>query len=279
MKIIWHKDIPYPALTIGLASVFAILGAKARTTTASAKLGQWFWSITMGELYGSTVESRLARDVVELVDWISGAENRPRSLDEAIFQQDRLRTLRTRVAAAYKGLHALLMHKGCRDFISGRMVDAMTFFNDSIDVHHIFPQAWCKGKKIDHKVFDSIVNKTPLSKLSNISIGGRAPSAYLKKIEADHGISSETLDEILRTHLIVPEYLRRDDFEGFFNARLASLAGLIGDAMGKPVVEARLDDEQELDNDDQPEFSHDSIAPTPRSSDHTHPASASHSRS
>ena len=45
------------------------------------------------------------------------------------------------------------------------------------------------------------------------------------------------LDDILRTHLIDPELLRADDFHGFFNARIKAISGLIGRAMGKPVVE------------------------------------------
>jgi hypothetical protein len=162
LKIIWHKDIPYPPLVVGLASTFAILGRDAQTAAAKAKLAQWFWSVTLGELYGSSTESRLARDVPELVDWIAGKGPKPRSLDEAIFQRDRLYSLRTRVSAAYKGIHALLMKRGCMDFITGRCADVMTFSNDRIDIHHIFPQAWCKKSKIKPAVFNSVVNNTAL---------------------------------------------------------------------------------------------------------------------
>jgi hypothetical protein len=57
-------------------------------------------------------------------------------------------------------------------------------------------------------VFDAIVNKTPLSKKSNILIGGDAPSVYLKRIEAKHGLSSGRLDGTRRTHLIEPQFAR-----------------------------------------------------------------------
>jgi hypothetical protein len=237
LKIIWHKDIPYPPLLIALASVFAILGKEAKTETAKQKLRQWFWSVTLGELYGSSTESRLARDVPELVEWIKGVGSKPRSLDEAIFQQERLNSLRQRLSAAYKGVHTLLMHQGCKDFITGREVEIMTFFNDKIDIHHIFPRDWCKKQGIKPAVFNSIVNKTPLFKTTNIVIGGVAPSEYLKAIEKKQGISSETLDELLRSHLIEPEHLRSDDFLAFYKARTAALSGLISEAMDKPVVE------------------------------------------
>lgn len=247
LKIIWHRDIPYPPQIVALASVFAILGQDARTVAAKQKLAQWFWSVTLGELYGSSTESRMAIDVPELVEWIAGRSSKPRSLDEALFQRDRLRSLRSRLSAAYKGLHALLMKHGCRDFINGRGADLMTFFNDKIDIHHVFPQAWCKKHNIPPSVFNSIVNKTPLSKLSNIAIGGDAPSVYLKRIEAKQGLSSDDLNDILRSHLIEPAHLRNDDFTAFFDARIKALSSLVTDSMGKPVVEEHGTNENEVE--------------------------------
>ena len=246
-KIIWHKDIPYPPLIVGLASVFAILGEKAKTTVAKDKIARWFWSVTLGELLGSSTETRLARDVTEVVNWISEQGSKPRALDEAVFQQERLRSLRIRISAAYKGIHALLMRHGCRDFRTNREVDIMTFFNDRIDIHHIFPQAWCKRKAIEPSVYNSIVNKSPLSRETNIFIGGDAPSIYLRRIEETDGISSDDLDDILRSHLIDPVHLRSDNFEGFFHTRIRALSETIATAMDKPVVAEAGTDEVERD--------------------------------
>lgn len=248
-KIIWHKDISYPPLVVGLAAIFAILGKEAQTAKAKQQLAQWFWSVTLGELFGSSTESRLARDVPEVVDWIRTPTSRPRTLDEAVFQVVRLRSLRSRQSAAYKGLHALLMQGGCRDFITGRPTDLMTFFKDDIDIHHVFPQAWCKKQGIEKSVFDAIINKTPLSKLSNISVGGDAPSVYLKRIEEKQGISPAELDAILRTHLIEPAHLRADDFNAFYEARSKALAELVAGAMQKPVVEEAGTNEVEQEDD------------------------------
>ena len=246
-KIIWHKDIPYPPLVVGLASTFAILGKEARTTVAKEKIAHWFWSVTLGELFGSSTESRLARDVPELVDWIRNEGPKPRALDEAVFQQERLRSLRIRISAAYKGIHALLMSCGCKDFKTNRATDIMTFFNDQIDIHHIFPKRGCKTQGIPSTVYNSIVNKTPLSRASNISIGGDAPSVYLRRIEEQEGVSSDILDEILRSHLINPEHLRADDFESFFKERMQALSVIIAKAMDKPVVMETGTNESERD--------------------------------
>ena len=252
-KIIWHRDIPYPPMIVGLASVFAILGKEAKTMAAKEKTAQWFWSVTLGELFGSSTETRLARDVAELVDWIGGHGPRPRALDEAVFQQERLRSLRIRLSAAYKGIHALLMRQGCRDFRTDRAVDIMTFFNDRIDIHHIFPKAWCRKQGIKPAVYNSIVNKTPLSRETNIFIGGDAPSAYLQKIEKTDGVAAADLDSTLRSHLIDPVHLRSDDFEGFFKARMRALSEIVAAAMDKPVVAEEGTDEVERDVEFEPD--------------------------
>lgn len=246
-KIIWHKDVPYPPQLVTLAATFAILGRDANSAAAKEKLSRWFWSVVLGELYGSTTETRLARDVPDLIAWLGNDNAVPRSVQEAFMQIDRFLTLRSRNSAAYKGIHALLMREGCEDFISGRPTELMTFFNDKIDIHHIFPQAWCKKQGIPPSSYNSIINKTPLSKLSNISIGGDAPSVYLKRIEEKEQITADKLDAILRTHLIEPELLRTDDYDAFFAARMRALANLASAAMGKAVVEEHGTNEPEKD--------------------------------
>ncbi len=251
LKIILSKDVPYPPQITALATTLSVLGNDALSATARDKLAQWFWSVSLGEQYGSSTESKLSRDVPELVAWITQDGPKPRSVEEAIFQQDRLYSLRSRLSAAYKAVHALLMRSGCQDFISGKGFELMTFYNAKVDVHHIFPQAWCKKAGMSDKVYDSIVNKTPLSKLSNILISGDAPSVYLKRIETKNGLTPERLDSILRSHLIQPEFLRADDFQGFFDARLKALSSLISSALGKPVVERHGTNEVELEVDEE----------------------------
>jgi len=246
-KIIWHKDLPYPPLLIGLASVFAILGRDANTTNSKVKIAYWFWCVTLGELFGASTETRLARDIPELVSWISHTGPKPRAIDEAFFQKERFRTLRTRGSAAYKGIHALLMHIGCCDFLTGQPVDIMTFFNEQMDIHHIFPVRWCKQNDIPPNIYNSIVNKTPLSRATNQFIGGDSPSNYLRRIEEKNKADSANLDEILRSHLINPDYLRNDNFEAFFDSRIEKLSRLVSTAMGKDVVIESGTNEEERD--------------------------------
>ncbi len=256
-KLFGARDLPYPPQVVALATAIAAMGDTVKSIPAKQKLARWFWSGALGELYGSGSDTRMANDLVGLIAWIVEDEPPPKSVDDAIFQQDRLRSLRSRLSAAYKAIYALLVRHGCRDFFDGEPAELMTYFNRKIDIHHIFPQKWCKTQGIDPKVFDSVVNKTPLSKTSNILISGDAPSIYLQRIEKKTGVTPDVLDEILRTHLIEARFLRADDFDGFFNARMEALSGIIGEAMGKAVVTGAGENEPEIELDDE-EFLNDS---------------------
>ncbi|MBZ6382835.1 GmrSD restriction endonuclease domain-containing protein [Sphingomonas sanguinis] len=233
-KILWGRDVPYPPQMVALATIFALLPPHLRNAAATDRLSQWYWSGVLGEFYGSATETKIARDVPDLLAWLEGGPA-PRTIADSSFQAARLDTLRSRLSAAYKGFHALLMRSGCRDFITGKGVETMTVFSDALDIHHIFPRAWCEKQGIPPQRYNSIINKTALSKGTNIAIGGSAPSQYLARIEERHGLSTEALDQILRSHLIEPALLRADDFEGFWKARKLALAELAAGAQGKPV--------------------------------------------
>lgn len=248
-KIIWGRDVPYPPQMVALAATFALLPPALRNAVSTAKLAQWFWSGVLGEFYGSATETKIARDVPDLLAWLEGGPL-PRTIGDTSFQAARFDTLRSRLSAAYKGFHALLMRSGCRDFVTGKSVDTMTVFADALDIHHIFPRAWCDKNGIPPQRYNSIINKTALSKATNIAIGGNAPSQYLARIEQKHGLSQDALDDILRSHLIEPATLRADDFEGFWKARKAALAALAADAQGKPVPLDESEPEEGYADDD-----------------------------
>lgn len=248
-KIFAARDIPYRTQLVPLAAIMAHLNDDADRDGVQRKLEYWYWCGVLGELYGSAVESRFARDLPEVIKWIEDDEPAPKTVSDANFVSDRLYTLRTRNSAAYKGIHALLMRDGCLDFLSGDHIEAQMYFEDRIDIHHIFPYNWCNRHGIDAGPRDCIVNKTPLAARTNRKIGGRAPSEYLQAIERDAHIPPERMDEILGSHLIAPEALRQDDFEAFMTRRQEALLARIEQAMGKAVVRDQVAPEYLIDDD------------------------------
>lgn len=229
------KRRPYATQIIPLAAIMAILGPKAEGHGARQQLARWYWSGVFGEMYGGATETRFALDVPDVVAWVTGGADEPRTVRDAQFQADRLLTLRTRNSAAYKGLYALQMKRGARDLRTGQTIDIHAYFDDAIDIHHIFPQRWCDENAIDYGLSNSIVNKTPIDAHTNRRIGGRAPSAYLTNIESGENIPGEELDELLRSHDVDPVALRQDDFPAFFTRRFERLIKQIEAATGKSV--------------------------------------------
>lgn len=232
-------DLPYQSQLVPFAAILAMIGPKFHHAAIRDKLARWFWCGIFGELYGSAIETRFVKDVLEVPAWLDGGPE-PSTVTEGRFRPERLRTLRTRLSAAYKGIHALLMAKGARDFRSGQPYGQTVFFDEYVDIHHIFPQDWCKKQKIEPKVFDTVVNKTPLSYKTNRILGGVAPSEYIARLEKGSKdtppIARAALDEYLASHAMDPALLRADDFEGFMADREARLLDMIAKATGHPVI-------------------------------------------
>lgn len=231
-KVFSKRDIPYASQLVPLAAIFVELGPKGHNHTVRQKIARWYWCGVFGELYGAATETRFSKDLPQVIEWINGGD-KPDTIKEATFESDRLMTMRTRNSAAYKGVHVLLMREGCRDFMSGVPIDLQIYNSDSIDIHHIFPRAYCRRQGISRDYYNSIINKSPLSSMTNRSIGGNAPSEYLKFLEEEKNIGREALDKILETHLIDVDSIRSNDFETFFEKRKEALYKIILNVMGK----------------------------------------------
>ncbi|WP_326563995.1 DUF262 domain-containing protein [Micromonospora peucetia] len=233
------RDIPYPTQLVPLAVIRVILGEKADIYGVRNRLRQWFWCGILGELYGGATETRFARDVDQVPDWvragISGNTDVPvpATVLAATFAESRLLSLRTRQSAAYKGLHALLMAQGAKDWRFNKTFDYTQYLALDVDIHHIFPKKWCNDNEVPQNLRESIVNKTPLAAKTNLLIGGASPATYMRKLEAAAGLDSDELDAIVGAHLIDTKALRHADFEAFFLARRRALLGLVEQAMGK----------------------------------------------
>jgi len=239
-------DLPYQSQIVALAAILADIGDSWEHDANRARIIRWYWNGVFGELYGSAVETRIARDFVEVPEWLKGGPE-PSTVSETIFRPDRLKTMRMRLSAAYKGVNALLMKEGAQDFRSGQEFDHTVFFGENVDIHHIFPQDWCKKQGIKPEVYDSIINKTPLSYRTNRIIGGVAPSEYLEKLEKGTRetppIEPLRLDGFITSHLIDPSLLRADAFDAFMADRQRHLLALIETATGKAAYVGSIAEE------------------------------------
>lgn len=245
------RDVPYSTQLVPMSTILAKLGNEIDNIGNKNKLMRWFWCGVFGELYGSANETRYALDMVQVVDWIESNSQEPKTIYDANFAPSRLHTLRTRNSAAYKGVYAILMDENTKDWLSATKIDFSTYFSESIDIHHIFPVAWCEKKEnnIPRSDYDCIINKTPLSGRTNRIVSGDAPSKYLDRLKRNAGASEEEFDSILKSHVVNPEFMYDDDFYGFFADRKEKLLQRIEQAMGKTIVRDIPDQEEGVYNE------------------------------
>jgi hypothetical protein len=229
-------DLPYRTQVVSLAAVLTHLRERWLEPRIYEKLSRWFWCGVFGELYGGAVETRLANDVEEILAWVDGG-GEPRTVSEANFQPSRLNTLRSRLSAAYKGLNVLVQRDGSKDIFWKASIRDLEADEVAIDIHHIFPKAWCEDRGIRPGDYDSIINKTPISYKANRMIGGSAPSQYLLALQNHKqvGLDDAGMDALLRSHQVDPEALRKDDFDAFYVERGRALCKIIEGAMGKTI--------------------------------------------
>jgi hypothetical protein len=242
-------ELPYRSQIASLAAIRAVLGPEADDREAERKMTKWYWCGVLGEQYGGSPDSRLPRDLEQVVAWVRGDRREPASVTEANFPSARLDTMSSRNSAAYKGVLALLMREGATDWTyTKEPINAAIYADQQVDVALIFPKAWCDKNGVPREQRDSIVNKTPLTSRTRRIMANHAPDVYLRELEAEAGLPGNWLDDIVETHRIDAKYLRgfgngprREDFDAFYEARSAALKTLIDEAMGKlPPVGSSL---------------------------------------
>ena len=231
------RDLPYTTQIVPLAAICAFLGKSRCNDPNTVKtLTRWYWCGILGEMYGGANETRYANDIEDVVDEVNGLANAARTVNSAFFSATRLLTLQTRLSAAYKGIMALLYKEKCEDFMNATTIDIANSMLQSPDIHHIFPEAYCKNTGIVRSKYNSIVNKTPILAETNRAIGGNAPSQYTKAImKKVAGLTEDELKTRIESHFVNYEALVSDDFDTYFIARAKALLTLIENAMGKVV--------------------------------------------
>lgn len=236
-RIFSRRDLPYSTQLIPFAAISAVLIKKGviKTAITRDKIKQWYWCGVFGELYGSASETRYVNDIVQVVRWIADNGELPKTVTDFFFNPTRLLSLQSRQSAAYKGMMALILKNHARDFISGEEIDFTKYYSEKIDIHHIFPKDYCIKQGYNEQKWNSIVNKTPLSASSNREIGGVAPSKYLSRLEKKGSVQSAALDSYIGTHLINPDALRSDDFQGFIIERAKKLLLAIENVTGRVI--------------------------------------------
>jgi hypothetical protein len=234
-KVFSPKMMPSMLHILGLAVVFAHIGSASQRHDVRDKLHRWLWNSIYSSAFEVSSNQTMAAELPGVIAWLLNDGLEPHSLRTSIITVGNIKTAK-RSGNFYKAVATGVVRTRAADFATGADMTVQYWQDLNPDDHHIFPTAWCKRNGIPSELYDSVINKTPLSAKTNRQIGGSAPSEYLAKIEAAYKITPEALDSNIMTHGIDPQFLRTDDFYGFFDSRLKWIIKVIESDTGKAVI-------------------------------------------
>ncbi|ALC05665.1 hypothetical protein CDES_06185 [Corynebacterium deserti GIMN1.010] len=234
-------QVPYTSQIVPLAVILTLLSSEDMATARSwNRLNQWFWSGVLGELYGSpAVIARSGRDTDQVTAWIREGEGEtamvPKTIRDTVFHESRLLSA-TEDTGVWKGIFALLMGRGARDWRTGQQFDRWTFDELGCNFLQIFPSKWCKERGIDPVLTESVLNRTPMGRRTEVVIGDTPPSRYLSRVQSKSLMGDEEFDRMLDTHLLHSEDLHSSNTDHFFADRRENFIAMVEEAIGKSVV-------------------------------------------
>jgi hypothetical protein len=224
-KVMLPKWLPYQTMLPPLAAVLAKTGSP-KTAEAGAqreKLKRWFWCAVFGQAYEGAPNSKSAKDVVEILPWLSGGEL-PESVASFRFDPRALRDVTPRQRALYRGAICLILGDGARDFHTQSVITGKLMADEGIDDHHVFPAAYLERNGVAiARMRDCVLNRTLIDRTTNQMISDRAPSDYLTQIRNTPGFPFETVLASHRLPVGADSPLLLDDYESFLAWRQARL--------------------------------------------------------
>ncbi|MGJ5755581.1 GmrSD restriction endonuclease domain-containing protein [Streptomyces puniciscabiei] len=215
------KWLPYSMILVPLAAVWHEVESKRSTESGAAlrKIRRFFWCSVFSRNYDQGGNSQAGKDFADLTSWLNGGETMPEAVDGFTFAGEVLDTARTNLQALYKGVMALTLSGGARDFHSGSNLTPGKLLEDRVDAHHIFPKKYLEDRA-DPGNPELILNRALIDKRTNQSIGKRAPSEYLATME--DGLGEEEVLGILQSHLLPADRhsaLWHDNYAAFLLSR------------------------------------------------------------
>jgi len=223
--ILVGKWLGYYTMLITMAGVWPIVYEKGGPAVGArrAKLQRWFWCASFTGRYENATNTNSEQDVPALSAWLRGDAGAPDVVAHFDFDPARWREVTVRQRALYRTTIALSMRTDALDFHEAKPLNKSMIDGQAVDDHHVFPRKYLTDSGRGG-VVDSVLNHTLIDKITNIRIGGHAPSIYLATMRNELG---SRLPGILTSHNLpaaVDGPLWQDRFEDFLTWRQARLS-------------------------------------------------------
>ncbi len=219
--------IPYPAQLVPLTYFFIRKRGTNPTAVQNKLLIQYFFWSGLGKRFTSSVESKLAQDLLRM-DAILREQTPSYEREDAVqITADELRYHWFSTGDAFcKTLLCILAYHQPKSFGSNAIVHLDNSWLKQINsknYHHFFPRAFLEKQGIEDWKANSIINITIVDDfLNKREIKARPPSQYMKKFDRQN----EDIAEAMKSHLIgdLDEFgVWTDDYETFLTKRTKRL--------------------------------------------------------
>ena len=223
IKVPSFSVVPYTNQIVVLAEILRRIPAP--TAAQWGAIERWFWRTGVSGYFSGWNSGMMASDLAAVVAFAEGATS---ELDIPTIEPGAsiwaARPFRLNSAHS-KILALVLAYEGPRDLLTGLAIDpdkALSWQNAK-EFHHFFPQAFLKAKGVSSVKASVLANILYLSSSSNKTISDQAPSAYVKKLLADHGddarkwLASNLIDDAATDAAL------KDDFDSFLTARAKAI--------------------------------------------------------
>ncbi len=236
--------LPYNALLVPLAYFFDRHPARP-SGDMLRRIEDFFWRCSLGSRYSSAVENKLANDVEKIERILQHQQPRYEwTIDvspSGIAREGWFSASRSYV----KAILCLLAKQHPRSLktnLTVRIDNAWLSVSSSKNYHHFFPKAFLKkqnpsldGWRINHIANITIVDDY----LNKQDIRAKSPARYIGEFAADNPAMNQTL----ATHLIgdpVEFGIDSNDYERFFNARIARISELLSQLLIEQETENQI---------------------------------------
>lgn len=226
------KWLPYKPMLIPLAGAWRDVAQASGPEAGSRRtqLRRWFWCAAFTGEYESSSATLAERDAPVLRTWLHGGEEPP-VVSSFVWNPQRWESVGTRQQGLYRATIALTLTQQPLDFHTGSPLTREVIDARRVDDHHVFPRGYLAdiGSGDD---FDSVLNHCLIDSKTNISIGKKAPSVYLKEIRT---VVGGELDRVLASHMLPTgeqSALNDDDFDAFLTWRTERLTEALRDRAG-----------------------------------------------
>jgi hypothetical protein len=190
-----------------------------------AAIKQWFWRTAVTGYFGGWNTGNMSADQQAAARFAAGQTTSiETSINDQgpavwISQQFRLNTAHAKILAV------LLAFSEPVDLLTGQRIDVSKalHYANSKEYHHFFPRGFLTSSGTSMRRANLLANLIMLTSDSNKKISNRAPSDYLKDVEAALG---DHLEAALDSNLISMEAFtaaKADDYDAFLRARAETI--------------------------------------------------------